>query len=68
MTQKSNTTENENNVNDGKARFAEYQARVKKNKLTARIIFAATVTAAAVLAVKYVSITVPEWADDSEDV
>jgi len=68
MSQNPTTTENDENVLDGKARAAAYQAKRKKSKRNARLIFAATVAVAAAIAVKYVHTPVPEWADDSEDV
>lgn len=68
MSKTTNTTQNETNVSDGAKSHAEYQAAVKKSKRKSRLIFAAAVTGAAILAAKYVRTPVPEWADDSEDV
>lgn len=68
MSENIETTETETNVSDGANRHAEYIAKVKKSKLTRRLVFAATVAGAAILAAKYVRTPVPEWADDSEDV
>ena len=55
-------------VIDGSTKFAANAHKKKMQKLVSRFVFAGVVAAAVVVAAKYVSTPVPEWADDSEDV